>query len=282
MNALLLAVAITTAGPASTQANGSSTITELPDVVDIAADWASGTRWAGVADFASSWKGSLFGIGSALLLIALGSAAASRRDMIPGRMQNAAELVVEKLQEFLEEILGEHASEHIHFLGTLFLYILFMNLSGLVPLLKAPTSILETTAALAIVAFVYVQVWGIRYRGLVGYLYHAAGSPSSPSDWMMLPLMLPIHVVSELARPLSLAGRLFGNIMGEDTLIAVFTGLGAAVVASILPVGIPFALPLVLLAILLSTVQALVFALLTTLYIAQVLPEEHSSRPVAA
>jgi F-type H+-transporting ATPase subunit a len=261
---------------------GSSTITELPDIVEIASEWASGHGLNGIAGFASDWKGSFFALGSAVLLAVLGLTAASRREMVPGRMQNAAEFIVEKARGFLEEMLGRYADEHLPFLGTLFLYILLMNLSGLVPLLKAPTSMLETTAGLAIVAFVYVQINGIRYLGPAGYLHHIAGSPESPADWMMLPLMLPIHLVSELARPLSLAIRLFGNIMGEDTLIAVFTGLGAALLASLFPVGIPFALPLVLLAILLSTVQALVFTLLTTLYIAQVLPEEHSNRLEAA
>jgi F-type H+-transporting ATPase subunit a len=263
-------------------ATASSTLTDLPDIMEILSGWTSGGSWAGVAGFASAWKGNLFAIGAALFLIALGIAGSRRRRMVPGRFQNAAELVVEKVYEFLQEILGRSAGEHLPFLGTLFLYILFMNLSGLIPLLKAPTSLLETTAALALVVFVYVQITGIRQLGPIRYLHHIAGSPGSPAEWMMLPLMLPIHMVSEMARPLSLAVRLFGNIMGEDMLIAVFTSLGAALVASLLPIGVPFALPLVLLAMLLSTVQAFVFTLLSALYIAQVLPEGHTNRLEAA
>jgi len=144
-----------------------------------------------------------------------------------------------------------------------------------VPLLKAPTSMLETTASLALVVLVYVQVTGIRSLGLPRYLHHLAGSPRTVTDWVLLPLMLPTHLVSELARPLSLAVRLFGNIMGEDVMISVFTGLGVVAVAAWLPVGLPLALPMILLGLLLSTVQALVFTLLSSVYIAQVLPSEH-------
>jgi F-type H+-transporting ATPase subunit a len=274
---LLIALLRTLQAPAAAP----STLVDLPDITEILSGWASGTSWAGVAGFAEAWKGNLYALGTALLLLGLGAAGASRREMVPGRLQNAAELVVEKVHGFLADVLGSHTEEHLPFLGTLFLYILFMNLSGLVPLLKAPTSMLETTASLAIVVFVYVQITGVRGFGLPRYLHHLAGSPRTAVDWMLLPLMLPTHLVSEIARPLSLAVRLFGNVMGEDVMVAVFTGLGVAAVAAWLPVGIPLALPMILLGILLSTVQAVVFTLLSSVYIAQVLPEEHQCRPQA-
>jgi F-type H+-transporting ATPase subunit a len=277
MQLLPLLVFLQAAQPASEPAMdaGATIATELPDITDLFSAWASGGSWAGVAEFAGAWRGNLFALGTALLLVILGAAAASRRLMVPGRLQNAAELAVEKILEFLTDVLGPHAEAHLPFLGTLFVYILFMNLSGLVPLLKAPTSMLETTASLALVVLIYVQITGIRSFGLPRYLHHLAGSPSTPADWLLLPLMLPTHLVSELARPLSLAVRLFGNIMGEDVMISVFTGMGVIAVAAWLPVGIPLALPMVLLGILLSTVQALVFTLLSSVYIAQVLPPEH-------
>jgi len=104
-----------------------------------------------------------------------------------------------------------------------------------------------------------------------------AGSPGDVVTWCMVPLMFPLHVIGELAKPLSLSLRLFGNITGEDVLIAVFVGLGVSIL-SFSPVGIPLQLPFYFLGLILSTVQALVFALLSTIYILLMLPhEEHAA-----
>ena len=85
--------------------------------------------------------------------------------------------------------------------------------------------------------------------------------------------MLPLHIISELVRPVSLAMRLFGSMMGEDVLIAVFVGLGILIVSfAKVPVGIPLQFPFLLLAILTSVVQALVFSILSTVYILMMLP----------
>jgi F-type H+-transporting ATPase subunit a len=85
--------------------------------------------------------------------------------------------------------------------------------------------------------------------------------------------MLPLHLVGELAKPLSLSLRLFGNMMGEETLLAVFMGLGVTVLAFMhLPVGFPFHVPFVFLGLLTTLIQALVFTLLSTIYFALVLP----------
>jgi F-type H+-transporting ATPase subunit a len=95
----------------------------------------------------------------------------------------------------------------------------------------------------------------------------------------MVPLMLPLHVIGEIARPVSLSLRLFGNIMGEDVLIAAFTGLGVMTLAAVgSPVGIPLEFPFIFLGLLLSTIQALVFTLLSAIYFSQMLPheEEHA------
>ena len=88
-----------------------------------------------------------------------------------------------------------------------------------------------------------------------------------------MPLLLPIHVVGEIAKPASLALRLFGNITGEDILVAAFVGLGLMVLSGLhSPVGLPLNVPFILLGILLSTIQALVFTLLSTIYILLMLP----------
>jgi F-type H+-transporting ATPase subunit a len=210
--------------------------------------------------------------GALIAIVRLGT---RRMTLIPGGVQNAIESFVEGFRDFILSILGPAGEPYVPFLGSLFLYIWFMNLIGLVPLMKSPTSALSTTAALALCVFLYVQWIGLRRLGPLRYFKHLAGDPQDAIGWGMVPLILPIHVIGELARPVSLSLRLFGNILGEDVLIGIFAGLGVAVVAFLkLPVGIPLHLPFILLAMLMSTVQALVFTLLSTVYIMQVLPHE--------
>jgi F-type H+-transporting ATPase subunit a len=209
------------------------------------------------------------------VLIAIVRLGTRRMTLIPGGVQNVVESFVEGFRGFILSILGPAGEPYVPFLGSLFLYIWFMNLIGLVPLMKSPTSALSTTAALALCVFLYVQWIGLRRLGPLRYLKHLAGDPQDAIGWGMVPLILPIHVIGELARPVSLSLRLFGNILGEDVLIGIFAGLGVAVVAFLkLPLGIPLHLPFILLAMLMSTVQALVFTLLSTVYIMQVLPHE--------
>ncbi|MEW5994177.1 MAG: F0F1 ATP synthase subunit A [Candidatus Zixiibacteriota bacterium] len=203
-----------------------------------------------------------------------------RRQMIPGRFQNFMEMLVEGMYNFIYSILGKEAKKYVPFLGTLFFYILAMNWIGLVPGGHAPTTSVTITASLAILVFLYAQYTGMRRLGILGYLHHLAGSPRDVIGWCIVPLIFPLHIIGELAKPFSLALRLFGNITGEDTLIAVFVGLGISVVALFIeatPVGIPLQVPFYFLGMLLSTIQALVFALLATIYILMMLPhEEHA------
>ena len=122
-----------------------------------------------------------------------------------------------------------------------------------------------------------MQYTGLRRLGPVKFFLHLAGDPKDVVGWCLVPLMLPLHIIGEFAKPVSLSLRLFGNILGEDVLIGVFAGMGVALLAfAKLPIGIPLHLPFIMLALLMSTVQALVFTLLSTTYIMQVLPhDEH-------
>jgi F-type H+-transporting ATPase subunit a len=150
-----------------------------------------------------------------------------------------------------------------------------MNWMGMVPFGHSPSTSLNITASLAILVFLYAQWVGISRLGIIGYLDHLAGQPRDAVTWAMVPLMFPLHIIGELAKPMSLALRLFGNITGEDVLIAVFVGLGVAIL-SFSPVGLPLQTPFYFLGIILSAVQALVFSLLATIYILLMLPhEEH-------
>jgi F-type H+-transporting ATPase subunit a len=109
------------------------------------------------------------------------------------------------------------------------------------------------------------------------YILHFAGNPRSAVEWAMVPLLMPIHVIGELAKPVSLSLRLFGNIMGGETLLAVFMGLGISILAfAHLPVGIPLHVPFMFLELLTTLIQALVFTLLSTIYFALIMPHhEH-------
>jgi len=197
--------------------------------------------------------------------------------MIPGKLQNVVEMVIEGLQDFIVSILGDkEGKKHVPFLGSLFVYILAMNLSGVLPLGKSPTASPNTTVALALCVFLYSNFIGLRKNGPIGYLKHLAGSPQSPVEWAFVPLMFPIHVLGEIAKPVSLSLRLFGNVTGEDVLLFAFCSLGVMALAAApwMPFGIPFQTPFILLAFLTSTIQALVFTLLSTIYILLWLPHE--------
>lgn len=227
--------------------------------------------------FAEHYEVLFFALFIALIMIIGSLIVYRKRQMIPGPFQNAVEMLFDGLYSLVYTMLGKETDRYIPFVGSLFIYIWFMNLSGLVPFLHSSTSALNMTASLAITVFFYVQYTAITRQGPLRYLYHLAGEPNSGMTWALVIINLPLHIVSEFIKPASLAMRLFGNIMGEDTLIAVMVGLGVAVLASIgSPVGLPFQLPFYFLALLLSTIQAVVFTMLSSAYIMMALPhEEH-------
>ncbi|MFC1601471.1 F0F1 ATP synthase subunit A [Candidatus Sumerlaeota bacterium] len=204
-----------------------------------------------------------------------------KRLMIPGQLQNAIEFIIESFDDLICGILGkEHGRRFLPFLGSLFLFIILNNYMGMVPGLKAPTSVPQTTFALSICVFLYVQFVGIQMNGPLGYIYHLMGSPKSVVEWALMPLMFPLHVFGELIKPVSLALRLMGNIMGEDILIFVCAMLGTSAAMAIglsnVYVGLPFQLPVFFLSLLLGAIQALVFTLLSAIYFMMMLPhEEH-------
>jgi F-type H+-transporting ATPase subunit a len=156
------------------------------------------------------------------------------------------------------------------FIGTLFMYILLMNLMGLVPMMKSSTTSWSVTLALAITVFVYVQYAGIKELGFLGYIDHLLGKPRGIMALsVVMPLMmLFLHVVSELVRPISLSLRLRSNIWGDDMLLSLMAGFGLK--------GMPLLLFNSATVILASVVQATVFCLLTTIYFALVLSHEEA------
>jgi len=213
-----------------------------------------------------------------ILVCAIGFIASRNPKMIPGGLQNGAEMLVESLYEFVGNILGpRHGRRFFPLLGSLFVYIFAMNLFGILPLMDSPTSNLNVTFALGLTVFVYVQYVGIRSLGIVGYVDHLLGQPRNVTGWALAPLMLPIHVLGELAKPISLSCRLFGNIFGEDMLMVGFAMLGIGMLSfANVPAGIPVHAIFFPLQLLTSTLQAFVFTVLSTIYILLMLPhEEH-------
>jgi len=228
------------------------------------------------AHFLHQYEAVIYSLFVALLICLVAMVATRNPKLIPGPLQNGAEMVVEGLYNFIVDILGPRfGPRYVPFLGTLFVYILVMNLFGLIPFMDSPTSNLNVTVSLAIIVFVYAQYIGFRELGVVGWLDHMAGSPRTPIGWGLVPLMLPIHLMGELAKPISLACRLFGNIFGEDMLLVAFASLGITVLAfANLPIGVPLHLPFLFLALLTSTLQALVFTVLSTIYFLLMLPHD--------
>ena len=178
----------------------------------------------------------------------------------PGKVQQILELVVEFLNGQLEEIIGHGAKKYLPMVATIGIFILLMNLCGQIPGFASPTSSINVTVGCALVVFLYYNYLGIRKQGVVPYLKHFAG----PVPWMA-PLMVPIEIISHLARPFSLSVRLFANIFGEHQVAAVFFAL------------VPFILPLPIMALGLfaSFLQAFIFMVLTMIYIAGAVSEEH-------
>ncbi len=232
------------------------------------------------AEFLTAYENIIFGSIVIAILAAVFYFASKNKTLVPGRLQAACEGIVEWLDGFVCGILGPQGRKYTPFLGTLFLYILTMNLIGLVPLMKSNTAnsmtlkgpialpVPTTTVALAIIVFFVVQAVGIKKQGIKGYLDHMAGSPRDAFGWVMAPLMLPIHVIGEFAKPFSLTFRLFCNIMGGHILVAVFVGMGVA--AMLIPLQAPF----LIFELVTCTIQAFVFTLLSTVYIAMVLPHD--------
>jgi F-type H+-transporting ATPase subunit a len=201
-----------------------------------------------------------------LLLVGFSLWATRKMEKIPRGSQAFLEIVVEALYNFIYEMLGKNTTRYLPFLGTTFLYIIIMNFWGLIPMMHSPTNTINTTLALAIAVFFMYNVEGIRTHG-VSYFKHFV------DPLWLSPLMLPIHLIGEIARPASLSIRLFGNLTGEDLTLALLVGL-TPFIFGIIP--IPVHLVMVLMALLFSTIQAVVFTLLSTIYLSLAI-EEHES-----
>ncbi len=185
--------------------------------------------------------------------------ATRRLDIYPAKLQNVMEAVISGIDGFLTDTMGHEGRRFFPLVATLALYILASNLLGLLPGFESPTSNINTTASMAIVVFFTTHIVGFRIHG-VKYLKHFMGP-----IWWLSPLMIVIELIGHLARPVSLTMRLFGNIKGEDIVLAV--------VLFLVPALVP--LPVFFLMIFTSLIQTVVFLLLTMMYIAGAMEEAH-------
>lgn len=227
--------------------------------------WLLNEQWGGI------WFDALVFTALTIAVIIIFTLISVRRmNKVPGKLQSIFEVGVELLNGLLTAFIGPEGPKYLPFLGSIFIYILFMNLMGLIPGMKSPTMTLSTTFALGISTFLYVQAAGIRAQGLGGYLKHFAGEVL----WLA-PLMFVIHIMGELVKPCSLSLRLFGNIYGEDNVIAVLTSMSDGIMTSlggVVPIPVQF--PMAAFAVFTSFLQAFIFTALACIYIAT-LSEHH-------
>jgi F-type H+-transporting ATPase subunit a len=180
----------------------------------------------------------------------------------PSRFQHILELVVSGLKDLIEDVIGHGASrKYLYIIGGFATFIFISNLFGLFFFLQPPTSNPNTTFGLALTAFLYYNVQGIKEQGLLHYLKHFMGP-----ILILAPLFILIEIIGHLARILSLGMRLFGNIFGEHTATGIFMGM--------LPFVLPW--PMMGLGIFGAFLQTFVFIMMTMVYIGgAVTAEEH-------
>src|SRR5579863_1129315 len=177
----------------------------------------------------------------------------------PGGLQHVFEGVEGFVQGQSNEIIGHHSEGYTAFLATLVFFILFCNLIGVIPGFESPTAVPVVPLGCALCAFVYYQTQGFKHAG-IGYLKHFAGPMPA-----LAPLMVPIELISHLARVLSLTIRLYANMFAGDMVTLVFF--------SLVPIVMP--IPFLGLHIFVSLLQTYIFVLLTTVYLQGAVSEEH-------
>lgn len=174
-------------------------------------------------------------------------------------VRNTLEMYVELITGIVEGVLGHRGRQYVHLYGSFFLFILVANLFGLIPGFAPPTSNFNVTFALGVCSFLLYNYYGFATGGL-GYLKHFVG----PIWWLGF-LMVPLELIDNFVRPVSLALRLFGNMTGDHLVLEIFTDLTKLVIPVVFYVLGAFV----------SLVQAFVFTLLSVIYVSLALPHEH-------
>ncbi|RKZ67400.1 MAG: F0F1 ATP synthase subunit A [Gammaproteobacteria bacterium] len=175
--------------------------------------------------------------------------------MRPGRLQSLVEAIVSIIEDSIRDVAPQHVQQIMPFIGTLWVFLVFANLIGLIPGLHSPTRDLSATAAMAILVFLSVHWYGIRLQGLKNYLLHYL----KPS-----PILLPFNLISEVTRTIALAVRLFGNMMSMEMIAMLM----------LLVAGFLVPVPILMLHIIEALVQAYIFGMLALIYVASSLQSQ--------
>jgi F-type H+-transporting ATPase subunit a len=211
---------------------------------------------------ASFTNSSLFMVLGAGLIVGFLALSMNGRSLVPTRMQSIAELSYEFVANMVRENVGQAGMRYFPFVFTLFMFILVLNLIGLIPYTFTVTSHIIVTFALAAMVFLVVTAIGFARHGL-GYLRLFV--PDGVPIWLM-PLIVPIELISYLIRPVSLSVRLFANMMAGHTMLKVFAGfivsLGVFGIAPLL-----FTIAFTGLEFVVAFLQAFIFAVLTCIYL---------------
>ena len=179
----------------------------------------------------------------------------------PGKVQQVAEMIHEFVSGQAESVIGPHGYEqHLSYLTTILLFILCCNVLGLLPGIPTPTSDPVVPLGIAILTFIYYNWNGLRAQGPIGYVKHFMGP-----IWWIAPLMLPIEIISHLARVMSLTVRLYANMFASDLLTLVFF--------SLIPIGVPVIFLGLHFGV--ALIQSFVFMLLTMIYLAEATAKDH-------
>jgi F-type H+-transporting ATPase subunit a len=178
----------------------------------------------------------------------------------PGRFQHTFEVIQEFIHSQGEEQIEHHSDKYIAFFGALFIFILFSNLIGVIPGFESPTKYPAVPLGCALAVFIYYNVVGIATIGPINYAKHFVGPL-----WWLAPLMIPIEIISHLARPLSLTVRLFANMYAGEQITMVFLGLTYLAVPAVF-MGLH---------VFVSLIQAYVFMVLAMLYVGASVAQEH-------
>ena len=190
------------------------------------------------------------------------TATVKTRSIVPTRMQLISEMSYNFINQLLNDTVGNEGRQYFPFIFTIFMFVLIGNMIGMIPYSFTFTSHIIVTFALASVVFIGTTILGfVKHRLHFFSFFVIPGLP-----WYMLPLLIPIEVISFLSRPISLSVRLFANMLAGHTLLKVFAGFVVTLgLAGILP--LVFIVALTGLEILIAFLQAYVFAILTCLYI---------------
>lgn len=197
--------------------------------------------------------------------------AARGRHLVPTKLQSIAEVSVEFLRNLVLENMGEKGLKFFPFIAALFLFILFCNVLGLIPGSYTVTSQIMATGLFAAVVYGLSWVVGLVMHGIKFLsIFVPAGTP-----WWLLPLMIPIEIVSQLARPVTLAVRLFANMTAGHTILNVLFGLMLAGGALIGWLPFSFTVPVYILEVFVAFIQAYIFTILACVYLGDAIKLHH-------